>query len=103
MLLTKYLVFERDTGKVVHVHTQPGGMDDIGLDDIMQMLGIDRSRGLDIVEAPKDAPKEAGFRVVDGEVIVGDDEDMAFGGAGISDDLEVPEVDRRFGKIVLPD
>jgi hypothetical protein len=103
LLMATYLIFERETGRVVHIHNQPVGAKESSPDEVFQMLGMDRSRGLDIVVAPTDAPKYASFRVVDGEVVISDDDELAFGGAGLSDGLEVPDVQRRFGPLNMPD
>lgn len=101
MQLTKYLVYERDTGKVVQVHSQVEGMDVTSPDDVMQSLGLDRSR-FDIAVAPKDSPRSRGLRVVNGEVVAADDAEVDSGGAGISDGSEVPDVDYRFERFDLP-
>lgn len=101
MLLTKYLVFERDTGKVVQIHSQAEATEATSSDDLMQMLGLDRSR-FGIAVAPKDSQGFKGYRVVDGEAVVADDAELDFGGAGISDGSEVPGVEYHFGRLDLP-
>jgi hypothetical protein len=100
MLLTKFLIFERDTGKVVQIHSQSGGAEVTSSDDLMQMLGLDRSR-FDIAVVPKDSLASSGLRVVDGEVVTAGDSKLDFGGAGISDGSEVPDVEYRFQRLNL--
>jgi hypothetical protein len=97
MTLTTYLVYEMDTGRIIHFHTEPAGMG-TKPEEIIQMLGLGRTQKLGVVTAPQ-GTKHGKFRVVDGELKATGDDAQDFGEASIDEGTGVNNFERRYEKV----
>jgi hypothetical protein len=94
MQMTSYVVYDRETGEVVHVHLEPRELGS-SRDEVIQHAGVGTERRVDVLELPTSRLPTRGGRVDDGELREVD-EDVGGGGGGGACGFAEPDVKREY-------
>jgi hypothetical protein len=94
MQMTAYVLYDRETGEVLHVHLEPRDLDS-SAEEVIQQAGLGRERRLEILELPASRLPMHGSRVEDGKLREVD-EDVGVGGGSGSRGFAEPDVRREY-------
>jgi hypothetical protein len=93
-MMALYAVYDPKTGEVVHLHTEPAGLDR-SREEILQLVDPRRARSLDVIRVPREGLPAEAIRVVDGELRAAGN-DVGSGAAGGAGGIDQPAAERRY-------
>jgi hypothetical protein len=94
MAMISYVIYDRNTGQVVHVHVEPAALETPD-EEILQLVDPRKGRALDVVRLPREGLGRKAVRVVDGQLSP-TDEEAGFGAAGGANRTGEPVAERRY-------
>lgn len=92
--MASYLVYDTNTGEVVHLHVDSAELDS-SREEILRIADPKQARSLDVVQVPGERLPAEAVRVVGGQLQAAS-QDINFGGAGVTGSIVVPAAERRY-------
>ncbi|MFI9024292.1 hypothetical protein [Streptomyces sp. NPDC053560] len=102
MKTVSYVVYDGDTGAVVHIHAEPVDMDSSPEEVLRHADPLRQRQNLKVLKVPADAPAAAPTRVVDERIVfeaggrAAQAEAAATGGAGLTDGSPAEGAERTY-------
>ncbi|WP_199896754.1 hypothetical protein [Streptomyces niger] len=101
MKTVSYVVYDGDTGTVLHIHAEPVELESTPEEILLHADPRRQRQNLKVLKVPADAPAAAPMRVVDDRIVYGADgreaeTEAAVGGAGVIDGTPEETVERAY-------
>jgi hypothetical protein len=97
MQMMTYLVYDTNTGEVIHMHSEPVGLG-TSRDEVIQIAGVGEHRHVDVLEVPGSELPSHPVRVEGGQ-LQRVDADGPSGGAAVVDVYAEPSSPREYRHI----